>query len=186
MTHDPVRNLLDRQLILWKKDPHLVAAQLYLLGTSRSLDLQILSIGDIPLLEDDELASLLERSVGEPELEPGFEFEASDRTSLIYPLRQDSELQGLWVLFPGPEEVDRLDWTREASRFSNELSALRQLGLDSPLTFGELVEAIPSNDDSQHKEGPPTPHWESSLARVEVEIEDELSACLLVDHLPIF
>jgi hypothetical protein len=181
---DSIRALTDRQLAAWKSDPKLAAAQLYLISRADSLDVEVSRIGDSPTLSKDEVKALLTRAALEER--PGFEVDLAGRRGYAYPLRQDTMLQGVWLIFPVDSQVDWAGWTRESLRFSQELFALREAGLGNPPTFRQLVEAFPAFEETAHSEPAPPLHWERSQSRVTLPVEDELSACLLVDHLPIF
>jgi hypothetical protein len=183
---DSIRALTDRQLAAWKDNDQLVAGQIYLINPGPVPDVEISRVGDVPSPSEDELQSLWQRAADEAE-KPGFEVDLSGHRGHLYPLKQDTRLQGFWLVFPVLSgEVNWAALTRESQRFSQELSALRQAshGLP-PLTFRQLAEAFPDDEDSSPKETPAL-HWERSKSRVTVEVEDELSSCLMVDYLPIF
>jgi hypothetical protein len=182
---DLIRALTDRQLAAWREDSQLAAAQLYLISRTHSLDVEVSKVGTCPTLSKDELKALLQRAASEDE-RPGFEVDFAGQRGHVYPLRQDSMLQGVWLIFPVHTDIDWAEWTRESLRFSQELFALRQAGLGNPPTFRQLVEAFPFFEDSHEPEPAPPLHWERSQSRVMVAVEDELSTCLMVDHLPIF
>lgn len=182
---DSIRALIDRQLAAWKNDPAVTAAHIYLVSQVHSLDVEVSKIGDCPALSKDELRALLARAANDEE-RPGFEFDCAGWRGYVYPLRQDGMLQGVWVLFPREEDVDWSELTRDSLRFSQDLFALRHAGLGNPPTFRQLVEAFPDYVESAQPEQAPPLHWERSKSRVTVAVEDELSSCLMVDHLPIF
>lgn len=186
MVDDPIRSLLLRQLDAWSRDPHLGAGHLYLVSRANSLDVEVHKTGELASLGKDELKELLGRALTEDE-RPGFEIVlSSGQRGHVYPLRQDSVLQGLWVLVPRGSEVDWAGWTRSSLRFSEDLFALRQAGLGNPPTFRQLVETFPEPDLISGSAATPPLHWERSQSRVAVATDDDLSSGLLVDHLPLF
>lgn len=180
---DSIRALTDRQLKTWQQNPQLAGAQLFLVS-SHLLDVEVSKVGDCPTPSKSELAAILQRAAGEHE-RPGFEVEVSGYRAHAYPLKQESLLQGLWLLFPAGPVVDWSALTRDSQRFSQELFALRQSGLGNPPTFRELVSSIPEHEESAQSTAPAL-HWERSRSRVTMTVEDELSNCLMVDLLPIF
>lgn len=182
---DSIRALIDRQLAAWKNDPVMSAAQLYLVSSDHSLDVEVSKVGDCPALSKDGLKSVLARAADDEE-RPGFEVDCESRRGYVYPLRQDGMLQGVWVVFPSASEVDWSELTRDSLRFSQELFALRQASLGKPPTFRQLVEAFPDFTEGEEPDPAPPLHWERSRSRVTVTVEDDLSGCLMVDHLPIF
>lgn len=182
---DSIRDLTDRQLATWKDNAQLSAAQLYLISQAHSLDVEVSKVGDCPTLTETELKALLQRAADDEE-RPGFEVDLRGRRGHVYPLKQDAMLQGVWLIFPIGLDVDWAGLTRESQRFSQDLFALRQAGMGNPPTFRQLVEAFPDYEESPPQEAAPPLHWERSQSRVVVAVEDELSACLLVDNLPIF
>lgn len=182
---DSIRALTDQQLASWRSSQTLADAHLYLFDQAGSREVEVSKLGDYPSLSEDELKALLERAAQEQE-RPGFEVDLSGRRGHVYPLKQDTVLQGIWLVFPDlSREVDWAGLTRDSQRFSQELFAIRQSGPSAPPTFRQLVEAFPDEEDAPQPETPAL-HWERSQSRVVVEVEDELSACLLVDYLPIF
>ena len=182
---DSIRALIDRQLASWKGDSKLASAQIYLISREHSLDVEVSKIGDCPAFPKDELKTLLTRATDRDE-KPGFEVNFGSWRGYVYPLSQDEMLQGVWVLFPSGLDIDWFGLKRDSLRFSEDLFALRQAGLGNPPTFRELVEAFPDYVESPEPDQSPPLHWERSKTRVVVAVEDELSACLMVDHLPIF
>lgn len=183
-TSELIHQLITKQVRAWKQDERLVSAQVYLLSRSHSVDVEVTKVGPQPTLATEELKSLLSKAAGEKR--PGFHWNVGG-SAYAYPLRQESMLQGLWLLYPSlsgePSSLET--WEKDAHRFSVELFSLRQASLGSPPTFRQLVEAI---SDYEEDEPPPKTqlHWERSQARVTVAVEDELSASLMVDFLPIF
>ncbi len=183
-TAELIHQLLAKQVRAWKQDERLVSAQAYLLSRSHSIDVEVTKIGPQPILAAEDLNILL--SAAATEQRAGFDWDVGD-SAYAYPLRQEKMLQGVWLLYPSPSgEPSSLEsWENDAQRFSTELFSLRQASLGCPPTFRQLVEAI-----SDYEEDEPSPkaqlHWERSQARVTVAVEDELSASLMVDFLPIF
>ncbi len=184
MSDDPIRSLLDWQLDAWSQDLQMAAGHLYLISRTHSLDVEVHKTGEVPPLSKDDLKDLLQRAADDQE-RPGFEISAGGQRGYVYPLKQDSMLQGVWVLFPRGPQVDWASWKRSALNFSQRLFELRQAGLGNPPTFRQLVETFPE-PETNGPSSTPSLHWERSQSRVVMAVEDDLSSGLLVDHLPIF
>lgn len=185
MPEDLIRLLLEQQLAAWADDPQIAAGQLYLISRAHSLDVEVNKTGEPPALSKDDLKELLARAASE-DVRPGFEVNVAGYRGHAYPLKQDTMLQGVWVLFPSSTQVDWADWTRGSLRFSQQLFTLRQAGLGNPPTFRQLVETFPDPEPAQNGTDAPPLHWERSQSRVVMAMEDDLSSGLLVDHLPLF
>lgn len=178
---EEVGRLTQRQLESWKRDDAVAGAVVCLIDPDTGDDLDLQSIGETPMLDQQTMTDVLTRaSQGSAS---GWTLTVGGQSGRVYPLKTGSNLAGLWIVYSGSETAPPDDWQHDAARFCKELANIR--GAAAPPSFRQLVDSIPSLASSQPEPMSPL-HWEKSQARVNISVQDELEGCIIADQLPIF
>ena len=173
------REFANLLLANWKTDPDLKGARLVCLLSTQEMETEVRQVGELPELEKDDLrATILHAAETE---ESGWEAEPE---GLAYPLRYQEKFFGVCILYPQGDLHPLSTWEETIRGYIEQVGPLQVTG-EEPPSLNSLVESIPERvppqEDSANKL-----HWERSQARVEVPVQEELSAHLLVDHMPLF
>lgn len=176
-----VKDLGLRLLNNWVDEPEVTGATLILIVCPQNLEVDVSSVGVTPTLSPEDLKSYL--MMGAATLEKS---RVCENDGVCYPLRLESELLGVCVLFPAPGALVREHWSVLMEQYESQAGPLLLQDLQKPPTLNSLAEVIPTRTHDADSESSSRLHWEKSQTRVDVPVHEELADHLILDNLPLF